>query len=627
MHLPRFSVLAGESRGERGVILVLMAISLVCLLALLGLAIDAGNLYRAQLALQRAADAAALGTVNYVTMEGKLNVEERALTLANLTKFSKDEEKEKWISALVKEQAEYLAWGNLDKAGYPNDSSKGYGVSFSGSYKPGGLVADNKTAYLYEVTLKRKIDFLIMDLFPFIELKDPLLSASATARRKSANLALILDLSASMRCPKDGDCSCLEPHATTVCPATGRKFDVLADSVAEFMKMFDLENDRLGVVGFNIAAKGAMVSDVIAEVQRQLGVTVGDPVTSSAINIFRNYVKQSYQPASATNVCDGLIEAYRLMNAQVGKEDVSYVMFSDGAPTASRFFLTNDAAKTTLPFSGASGLGNYDYIHHTVEWVLDKSKWQNSTKGEWFAGPSLLMNTDALSLGDRWEAPTLPNPATPPNGSLGCDYSAASPVLSSAPQISKNTSGILNTEAAANAVFDPCVSSLEMHIPGDATNSFGSEYDGTTRSFKRWREMYYHCPIQVADYIRDQHGKFYLIGLGEPLHASQCVAANATEKSVCSDPYENIHENFNRKDVFLARLALDHDLKKTYSDNTGATASEETVEFSYTGYSDYATWASKGSDKNGEYLPTNKTDTIKELFRRIARKVLLKLIV
>ena len=57
MHPQRSSTAAQRGMHEHGAILVLMAISLVCLTALLGLAIDAGNLYRAQLALQRAADA------------------------------------------------------------------------------------------------------------------------------------------------------------------------------------------------------------------------------------------------------------------------------------------------------------------------------------------------------------------------------------------------------------------------------------------------------------------------------------------------------------------------------------------------------------------------------------------
>ena len=52
---------------------LLLAIMLVVLLAIAGLAVDSGNLFRAQMALQNASDATSIATVNYITMRGKLN--------------------------------------------------------------------------------------------------------------------------------------------------------------------------------------------------------------------------------------------------------------------------------------------------------------------------------------------------------------------------------------------------------------------------------------------------------------------------------------------------------------------------------------------------------------------------
>jgi Flp pilus assembly protein TadG len=56
---------ASCSEHDKGVVLIIMSIAIVVLLALAGLAIDAGNLYAHSISFQKAADAAVLAGMGY----------------------------------------------------------------------------------------------------------------------------------------------------------------------------------------------------------------------------------------------------------------------------------------------------------------------------------------------------------------------------------------------------------------------------------------------------------------------------------------------------------------------------------------------------------------------------------
>ncbi|HQH26895.1 MAG TPA: hypothetical protein PLP17_05810, partial [Oligoflexia bacterium] len=93
------------------------------------------------------------------------------------------------------------------------------------------------------------------------------------------------------------------------------------------------------------------------------------------------------------------------------------------------------------------------------------------------------------------------------------------------------------------------------------------------------------------------------------------------------DPYQNINDDFYRKDIFLSRLALDPVQKSVvdsaYSSRFGVA---QAPEFQYDSYTTLAAASPGAAKSKGIYLPAYDAADIRLMFIEIARKLLLKLV-
>ncbi len=596
----QYSNISAAERPERGSILILTSVVLLGLLIFSGLAIDAGNLYRAQLAAQNAADSAALAMVNFVTTTGKLRVEQdalaRSLPPATLNQRSEI------ITAYLAARAEQLARANMASAGFAHEPSRRE-VKVDSQFRLGDTsVNPGDPSFAYTVRVYRDVDYLILGSIPLINRKFSGVVASATSDRKVANVALLVDVSGSLGCPRSGDCSCLTGGGGA-CPATGRKFDDLIDAVRDFIQLFDLENDRVNLVPYNLAAKTISITELRAFVGRS------GAVTDEEVDLIAEYLRTNWIPSGATNLCDAFIEAASTINRVAPEQSASYVVFSDGAPTAGRFLFAKDAVKPGLEKSNL-GFGDYDYSMFTVDWFRDPATVENGEPA-YYSGPSVLLHSANLISDKKNEVGVfLENPELPPrpDGAPRCNDG-----LSAVPKVT----GTTEVGGAVKAVLDPCLSSMKSHLPGDPLRTYGSQYASKTASAAHmdWRKQYYHCAIEMADFLRSsRQATVYAIGLGDP----------ATPSST-GDAYGNINDSLKRKDVFLSRVALDLKTSNSLAPVDGSGAPQR-QEFDYTEYRDYADLTTASKRQYGLYLPTHDSTDLRLMFQQIARKLLLRLI-
>ena len=586
---------ARSGHSERGSIMVLFAIVLVALLLVVGVAVDSGNLYRSQLALQNAADAAAFATINQITTIGYNELERRVDAEA----IDDQVEIAKRFSAYLRPSAEKVLRLNASNAGLKNTDQFPIQIDRVEYLPPGHPETTANAAYAIAVTVRRPIQLYILGALPFTAAVPTTITARATTERRIANLAMVLDLSGSMSCPETGPCDCLALNGASGCPATGRRFDALVLAVKEFIQMFQTDRDRIAIVPFDLSARAFTL--------KQFGEQLGVSGTSSEAEIeaIADAIRDIYQPRAATNVCDGLTEALAELDRTARNESQSLVLFSDGAPTAGRFLFADSVATPQLDQNNL-GFGNYDYINYQIEWLRSP---QNIPAGQlpFFPGPSFLLNSDTLR-GPSLESLSIAieNAAEPPRptGRPQChDGFLAAPAVESA-------SG---SATAAQAVFSPCITKLEAHVPGQPNNKYGPT-TAAGNPFRGWQEMYYHCAVELSDVARQRDGIVYAVGVGD---------AGA---STGADPYQDINDRYNRKDIFMSRLALDMQEARKFSVPKGD-GTDKIVEFDYPGYDKYESLPPRLLEEQaGVYLPAQDTTELRLLFKKIARRVLLRLV-
>ncbi|HQH28689.1 MAG TPA: vWA domain-containing protein, partial [Oligoflexia bacterium] len=168
-------------------------------------------------------------------------------------------------------------------------------------------------------------------------MKSFLVSAAAKAKVRTANVHIILDTSASTYCPPQNvdqldECGCGEASASGAPCSEPTKLTLMKDAVEEFIKQFDSERDRIGLVSFNTAAK--------------VDVTMAQAARGWASSGIMTKLR-SLQPAGQTNICDALYHAQVDMQQNGLAANAVYVLVSDGAPTAGRFSFAN--ARQPLP--------------------------------------------------------------------------------------------------------------------------------------------------------------------------------------------------------------------------------------------------------------------------------------
>ena len=602
--------------NERGIIIVMFAIVITAVLSVLAMAVDAGNLYKAQLAVQNAADASALaGIVHIINLSSNGIPEENIYALSGVNPgdnpSTRDLEISKYLNAITKE----IAIQNLEAAGYPNGHKKpglpdgDYEINFNGVYRAAGAGASDGAVHEYEVNITKKIDFFIADLIPNFSTND-VVGAHAKSRRNKARVVVILDHSHSMGCPVEGDCACLSDPNGGECGGKAKTED-LVQAAGDFYTMFDVVNDEIIAVPFNTIATQINITEWVND----LNLNPNDiPLFGqrAAADLLAQYPAEGL-----TNMSDAFVQAIGAIRDMTNgsEESVSVVGFFDGGATAMRALFSDPNSLAPYPAGGT----NRDYIHYTMEWL--------QPNGLLNSGPGVLVHYDAFDMGYIDPFPPADAAGNMPVPSCGPEFPPTVPPMSLADAAAE----VFNSPAG-----DGCLNSLEGHMPGDPTITYGTNYGKNDpncptcpmKGFENYPEQYYNSTIELADYIREKlNGIVYIVGLGpiNPFLAALAADPGADRATLAAalnvpmvdpnDEYENIFDTFYLKRTFLNRLALDFETYENYPN-----------EFNYSGYQGYAGWLASNPEKGGVFLPTSDPGELRQLFRQIARKILLQLI-
>ncbi|MCB0324086.1 MAG: pilus assembly protein [Bdellovibrionales bacterium] len=585
--------IAHPAEDERGTVIVLFAIVLVPLLLAVGLAIDSGNLYRAQLAAQNAADATVLATMRNIVLAGQWQVEELAgARLGGSTPVALDVKAER-MEEYLEERMVSLAKANMEAAGLGESLPK-YPVNvYDISYVPAGAEgAEDGIVFRLSVTIERPVDLLLLDKVPYFGVEEGVVRATAHSKRETLNLFVAFDNSASMQCPQTGPCTCLQSGSAGSCPAGATRWDALIEGLKEFSKFFDLDHDHVVFVPFNLTASTFTVDDL------RLRHGYDGELTSGIVDGYIEDLRNHLEPWDASNICDALTEGWAALDSD---QPMHAVLFTDGAPSARRIHFTTDAVRAgglqahSLGFGGDS---DYDYTFHSVGW-LDFTVEPNVFRN----GPSLLIPTAAAKSGGMTDDPAVPIERAACQSGLA----RAQPVAASS-----------DIAEVGNDTFSPCVLSLESHLPAHPEIRFDRGIDAAgddSWTFGDFAKTYYHCALMIGDHlIRRDDGRLHVIALGDPSGTPP------------SDLYGDSNDVFSRKDAFNARLALDSEQMQRYMQLQDEFGAFHAADFDFDGYERFGGSGATSAEKSGRYLPTHDATELRAMFAEIARETALRLI-
>jgi hypothetical protein len=530
----------------RGVVLPLFALVLVALLMLAGLGIDAGNLYRRRIALQKAADAAVIGGLGY-TISAKSTELEKIATDSGFD----------GIKGLIEKRADEIFQENLRMSGLVDAG----GIALNRCPNNSCFTYNPNTKVL-QVAFDADVDLLLMNHLPVPMADKVNMPVRATARRAPMNLSLVFDVSGSMGCPDDDPaCNCKDQLHGFGCESLGktqRKIDTLVKAVQEFIFFFD-SNDILSIVPFSMRGDVVPTESLEEVVQQQMVdddiircLLVGIPLSSCAM------LSEGATVGSNTNVCDALVLAFEDLKGKIDSkreqepawpEDRSYLVFTDGPPTAGRFMLTNPTNQ--LPVNNASkdprgnvaGVPPHDYIHYSIYWAKAPGSSYESKRG-----PSLLVKTQALHL--HW---AYPNPPAPDLNNPGSYVPVCHEWTDEQGQVQEEYAPFQVTDF--HKVFSGCINDFSFRMPHDDT--VYSQRLSLSHTPQVWERLYYQCAVAMSDVLRRHHGTVYTVGVGTaaPLK-SDPYQYQGTESP--NSFYVNNKDVNLRIDVFLARLANDY---------------------------------------------------------------------
>ncbi len=617
-----------ESTSERGAAIVVFALTLTVILLFCGLALDTGNLYRAHIALQNAADAASLSGVGYTARRGKFELDDEVIAKYGI--WANNDQRDQKVTQLLEPKTNEVARAVMTQAGFPHMPSSSFQISAVGEFTTLDPTVNPDVVYEYRVTVTRNIDFLIMDLIPLIGRNFQDLRAVAKTERKVANVMAYLDVSDSMNCPASGSCDCMTTPNMGPC-ATPTKMDELIDAVKTFVKKFDPGRDRLYMVPFNVRGVSYNMEEAAA-LENYTGPL--DELTEQKVDAIIEKMKLLFSPEGSTNICDALMRGRERLERDglLPGTEMSHVLFTDGAPTAGRFLLSNP--KAALPAWSRTGSGGtHDYLHYSVEWreVDDPDVVRY--------GPGVLIQTDLLRM--NWD-----DPFPPADGSGETDGGAPSAALtppcskavgaSPAPlrPVSSDTVGDPEHVAqVAEDVLSPCLNNFGAHLPGDSSRVYGTVYGLDTgapgsKSFTNWQEQYYNCAIQLTDQFR-QEGIVYVIGLGTAAQFVTDGDGDGTDgDGTLIDAYQNSADVSKRHDIFNTRLADDQNRALARPQLPSYIANTQPYpEWGYDGYQDFDALERNldTAGKQGTYLATPDPSELRLLFENIAQRILLRM--
>lgn len=519
---------------ERGVVMITFAGCLFGLLAVLALAVDSGKAFKSRLIVQTGMDAAALAGARVLAVEGRGQTAKALSAAKDALRVNLEEN---------------------------NPASAQQIDSFVNSLT--GTLADNPEpkGLTYKVATGNNLEIETY-LFRYLPGTATTFAISTTAEAKirSAAVHIIVDTSASMRCPVDEvtlqPCDCgLASQSSTPCDLPSAKLTKFQTAINNFIQHFDEANDRVGVVGFNTAAR------LFVPINEARGFSKSQ--VQSAIS--------GLKPAGETNLCDGFFQAYQDLAAKKQQGNAVYVVVSDGSPDVGRFqfahprspaldgssyYLWDSFTRCNLqpdawpvpdgaieadfmpskfysaaPLNERGPLGVQDLLYET-DWVRktppDTNMYDHAapTWEEWFT--ARVAGCSGLSCQSVW------NPA-----------SSRTDRLKSCLQDVSFYTFLFSENLEIPLVWNDALRKYQNDVPDDSAGWWKRNvYDG----FK-YRELFYDCALAMADTIRRDGGTIFVIALGQ--------SAPAPVAGGNWDPYQDVSDRYSRKDVYLRRLAFD----------------------------------------------------------------------
>lgn len=486
------SYTGSTAAAERGALIPIIAVTIVVSFLMVGLAVDAGNLYLSSILLQRAVDAGAiLGAKQMAITPKKDQTDDPSSFRVNT---------EQRIREMVR--------ANLERRR---------------EVDPGRLDIDLDTFDINNdrvaISATWDVDLLLLRVLPGSIIRR--LSASAEAEVQKSMVSIIVDHSASMACMPDGNCAC----GAYCFP---KKIVNLRDAVERFVTQFNETRDFFYLNVFSVSAKLPEVYPM--DPARHGFVWSHTPPAPGDMK----YAWLENNVLGPGNPCDGLISAYfqtgaaattqfRDRRIPAGRDQMAYVLFVDGPPTAGRLAFTGFGGP--LP-PNPTYLGTHDYYLWEGTWGPP-----DPITGACpiFQGVSQFAKYPLSATWPRTWTPDVrhdPSYATLSGGCPDCSF--------------------YNTGACGAP--DPSLSAC-LGPPGGVSFTFGlgTVWGGGVGDWTAdWRKLFYHCSIAAADEIRKKGGLVYVIGIGPPPTPGTYAA---------SDPYQNVQIYTVRKDILFARIA------------------------------------------------------------------------
>jgi hypothetical protein len=540
-------------------------------------ALDLGNLYLWRLRIDKAARAGALAGLGYRGLQGWTNVRPGGAENGNLITTTQQ-----------------AVQDNLDTYGVSLAASNII-VNYVDSDDAISVTVNHSPSTLLVGKLNRIFGWGFNSAAPVDTF---LVSREHRATLNRANVVLMIDVSGSMLCPQEGDCSC---RTTDTCSEdTDTKLDRLIEGVQRFAQQFNPNRDRIAVIPFNLAAQRLYSfgnGSTFGTANNGTGNANLAGKTASDFLTDKDLLTTVLTGLAGgnTNHCDALAEGIleletlstTLFEADTGDAAQDrrqlqpfVVFFTDGAPNAMRgIFSTSDIDSNGCDTYNAGtrtpdqACGSSDFYHYALEWVSTEGATTFQYRGP---GPFVARAVDGNGVPRLFSFP-IASASVAPSGSKTCGTEISDP-LRFEQTVSKNASP---GRGGPTGCLSATTSSFSFSIPYtnlNASGTYGATVTGVPIStantawrdpnwpssffsvtpipdygLQKYDELPYYCAIEAADYIRTRYGgTLFTVGLGNPSSHFDGVGQDAT----CNDPLQDADDHTSRKDFFLARLAF-----------------------------------------------------------------------
>lgn len=497
---------AGDGRrfglhSSDGVYIPIAAGILVALIVLLGLAIDSGNLFAAQLRLQRSLDAATIGAARLVRA---------GVSPADAEARGKE-----------------LFAVNMAQMGYPGTMIPNPAVLVTGS----------------DVSSWTQFDPSLLVLQHFLAGGPTRTVASAAHAQVSKLVVSILgDVSGSMNCAPSGPCVCNNAPGCTF-PTRMSRVQEAANSIAGQLRP---DEDSVALISFNYRANLLLPVDPAGGFDRAAYASAaggfvarGGTNTQEAIEMGVEQILRA--PSSGSD--------YRAI-----------ILVTDGAPNAVRVRLMDDAVDALPPNQTART--KYDYYLWAVagsrllhDFNTPPGTYRPSLVNSAFLVPAPLAgpipqpdlaNTDTL----------IRDYATFPACGEVISRSGMNYTLSGSPGLCYWTTGLLPTLPDLDTWPDcgfvhlaaglgrRCLSQYHLARPDDAAGEAGAALALDPDGLRHTYQLFMRAAVAEADHARRNNIAVYVIGIGSPAPEA-------------ADPYQNVFDAGYPKAYWLRRIAND----------------------------------------------------------------------